>query len=77
MFKTIRIAILLQSLYPIVSTIWEQFKEYKRSQNEHEIKQLTLRSNAEMVNTILKDYVQGSHLIDVKTDTMHIQINQI
>jgi len=58
------------------SSIWEQFKEYRRSENEHEIKCLTVSASAEMVKTVLKDYAQENHLIDVKTDTIHIQINQ-
>jgi len=58
------------------SSIWEQFKEYRRSENEHEIKRLTVKADAEMVKTILRDYVQVNHVIDIKTDTTHIMINQ-
>lgn len=74
MFKFISFAIFCIAILK-GSRIWEQFKEYKRSENDHEIKRLTLTADAEMVKNILKDFVQANHLIDVKTDTIHIMIN--
>lgn len=57
------------------SSIWEQFKEYQRSKNEHEIKLLSITADADIVKTILKDYVEGERIINVKTDSIHITIN--
>jgi len=74
MFKCICYAIFSIALFK-GSSIWEQFKEYQHSKNDHEIKLLTVTTDADMVKTILKDYVKADRLIDIKTDTIHMKIN--
>jgi len=67
------IAIIKGSSYS--SIIWEQFKEYQRSKNDHEIKKLIVSTEADIVKNIL-NHAQANRITDFKTNIAHVTIRR-